>query len=383
MAHAEDLVKGSPAVADGQRAAGTAWSGTGGRLGNVWRASLIQAAALALALGLLAALWLLFHPLLLITAAIVLGEALSPLVQRLDRRLPRVAAILVVYLALFAILAGIGWLVLPALFGQALELFTRAPGLVDQLQGYINRRFPITVTDQRLDEIGRQISARGTDLLQSFPSYLFTATNIVLEMLLVVIMSIYWLIVAPSLRRFTLSLAPEDRRDFLADLLSDISRTMGGYVRGVVIDSAIIGVITYVALLVTGVQYPLALATLTGIGEVTPILGPIIAGVPAVAIALLQSPTKALIVLAIFVAIQQIESNIVTPYVMSKQTEMSPLLVLIALLIGGALGGILAALVAIPVAGAVRVLIVRVVAPAVRRWTGADPGAAAGAERPS
>lgn len=340
--------------------------------GAVWRSAAAQALALALALGLLALCWLIFRPLLLLTAAIVLGEALSPPVQWLERRLPRIAAILLVYLSLLLLVAGIGWLVAPALVDQALNLVTRAPALIDQVQGFINARFPLTLTDQRLNEIGREIQAQGTELLRSVPRYLFTATNVVFEVLLILIMSIYWLLVAPALRRFTLSIFPAPRREQAGDVLHEIGRTMGGYVRGVVIDSVIIGLITYVALLIVGVEYPLALAVLTGVGEITPILGPIIAGVPAVGIALLQSPTKALIVLAVFIVIQQIESNIVTPYVMSKQTDMPPLLVLIALLIGGALGGILAALVAIPVAGAARVLILRVVAPAVRRWSGAE-----------
>ncbi len=156
---------------------------------------------------------------------------------------------------------------------------------------------------------------------------------------------------------------------------------MGGFVRGVVIDAAIIGALVYIGLLVIGVKYTLALALIAGLGEVVPIVGPIVGAIPALLVALLDSPTQALIVAGFFLAVQQIESNIVTPFVMRSQTDIPPILTLLALLVGGALGGIFWALVAIPVAGALRVLVLHLVAPAIRRWTGAPGPDAAVARR--
>ncbi len=150
---------------------------------------------------------------------------------------------------------------------------------------------------------------------------------------------------------------------------------MGGFVRGVVIDAAIIGALVYVGLSVIGVEYTLVLALIAGLGEVVPIVGPIVGSIPAILVALLDSPTQALIVAGFFFAVQQIESNIVTPFVMRSQTDIPPILTLFAVAVGGAIGGIFWVLIAIPAMGALRVLVLRVLAPAEREWVDAPPPA--------
>jgi predicted PurR-regulated permease PerM len=148
---------------------------------------------------------------------------------------------------------------------------------------------------------------------------------------------------------------------------------MGGYVRGVAITGLIIGTVSYVGLLLIGVNFPLALAIIAGLSEFLPFIGPFIAGAVMVAVALLQSPTKALIAVLFAVALQQLEGNLIAPNVMHPQTCISPLTAIVALFAGASVGGILGALIAVPLAAAARVLIVELLLPAVRRQTGADP----------
>jgi predicted PurR-regulated permease PerM len=107
--------------------------------------------------------------------------------------------------------------------------------------------------------------------------------------------------------------------------------------------------------------------------RVLPVIGRWIGAMPAVAVALLTDPVQALMVLVFFVAFDQIDAHLVLPNLMRQQTDIPPLLVIFALLAGGFVGGVLGAMVAIPIAGALRVLVLREVAPAVRRWTGAEP----------
>jgi predicted PurR-regulated permease PerM len=116
------------------------------------------------------------------------------------------------------------------------------------------------------------------------------------------------------------------------------------------------------------------LALLAGIGAIVPIVGPILATIPIVGIALLTSPTTALAALIFWVVLQQIETYAIMPNIMSKQADIPPLLVLLAVFAGGGIGGILGALIAIPLSGALRVFILRVIAPGIRRWTGAIDG---------
>jgi predicted PurR-regulated permease PerM len=195
------------------------------------------------------------------------------------------------------------------------------------------------------------------------------------DLVAIVFISIYALIGAPNMREFALSLVPPDRQKQLGDLLHNMVWEMGGYLRGAFLDGVIIGLTTYVGLLVIGIDFPLVLGLIAGLLEIVPAIGPIIAAVPMLLIALLQSPTKALITLLFAIAIHQFEGNLVFPNVMRSQTDISPLLVLVALLSGYAAGGLLGALTAIPVVAVARVFLLQVIAPAIRRQTGApEPG---------
>ena len=327
---------------------------------------MVQAIALALAFGLLYVVWLLLRPLALLFAAVVVATTLEPIVDLLERRLPRVLAVVAVYLALALVVAGIGWLIVPSVTEQARTLAENAPDLVQRAQDWLNRWQQ--GSDARISERLQSGVGRFGTTLATLPLTLLTVAA---ELLLVLGMSVYWLIVKPALRRFALSLLPERQRAQASDVLSEMGRTVGGFIRGAALDGLIMAALVYVGLLILGVEYPLVLAAVVFVGELVPIVGPFVAAVPAVGIALLDSPAQAIKVAVFYAVIQQIESNIVEPNVMSKQTDMPPLLVLFALLAGGSLAGVLGALLAIPLAGALRVFVLRVIVPAVRRWTGA------------
>ncbi len=325
--------------------------------GDRWRGTLIVAAALALALELLAAVWLLARPLALLLAAIVIADALSPPVAWLERRMPRPLAIGVVYLAALLIAAGLGLLGAPPLLDQARTLVDNGPELLERGRAFLDR-FPQAreAAESRAEQLG--------GALVGLPLALLSALA---EILLVAVLSAYWLLAAPALRRFTLSLFPAGRRGRAGATLERMGHAMGGYIRGVVIDALVVGAVVALGLLLIGVDFALVLALLAGVGEVFPIA----AAVPAIAIAALDSPVKALIVLAFYVVVQQLEGYVLLPNVMRAQSDIPSLLVLFAFAAGATVGGILGALVAIPLAGALRVLVVEVVAPAIRAWSGA------------
>ena len=190
------------------------------------------------------------------------------------------------------------------------------------------------------------------------------------EAVLVVFLSLYWLVSMPTLRAFLLSLIPPDARR--ADARGPGGdRPDDGRLRPRRPDRGDADrEIVFLGLWIIGVQYPLALAVLAGIGEFMPYVGPILAAAPAVLLALLESPTHALIVLGFYAVLQLVEGYLLFPLVVGNQSEIPPLLIILGLLAGGAVGGVLGALVAIPLAGALRIIILRVVAPAIRRRTG-------------
>lgn len=335
-----------------------------------WQAMLIGAGALVLALALLGLIWLLAQPLALVLFGIVFAAALAPIVDWLDQWMPRIVAILLVYLLLIALFVGIGWLVLPPLVSEVRSFIGDVPDYIEEVETLLDEsRF--LDGGMLLDRLSGQITAVGGTLL-TLP---VTVGAALLNFALFLFVSLYWLVESASIKRFFLSLFPKRARDEVSDVLSEMGTSMGGYIRAVVIDALIIGALTYFGLLIVGVNYTLVLAVLMALGELVPFIGPILAGIPIVLVALLQSPTKGLIALGVVVVIQQIEGNIVTPNIMHETTKVSPLMVLVALFIGGEIGGLLGALLAVPLAAGARVFVNRVLAPAIRRQTGAagDP----------
>ncbi|MGN6564279.1 MAG: AI-2E family transporter [Thermomicrobiales bacterium] len=340
------------------------------RHGPWWWTVGAVAVALLLAFGLLATITVIAQPLLLLLAAIIIGEALAPIVDWFDRWLLRPVAIALVYLLILGALALAGWLILPVLIAQTQRLAASVPDLVRAAQQWLGQR---GVGDSaQVGKMAAPALSRGGDFLAMLPLLIF---NSALDAVAVVFMSVYWLVEAPALKRFILSLFPARSRAEASAVLHAMGRSMGGYIRGVVLNALIIGGLAIVGLLVIGVEFPLVLGALTMLGELAPILGPFLAAVPAVIVGFLHSPTQALIVLGFYVALEQLEGHLVTPNVMRSQTDVPQLLILFALFAGIAFDGALGAFVAIPLAGALRVLILRVVAPAIRRWSGAQTDA--------
>lgn len=327
----------------------------------LWSIALL-ALLLAAAFKLFDFAWLIARPLALLILAIVLAEALAPIVDWLARRLPRPLVIGLVYLGLFLIIGLIGWIVVPGLVDQAQEIGANAPMMIEEARRWIDR---VGVVGS--GQIQNFLAARVGQLSGQLVSLPFTIFTSAFDIVAVLFLSVYWLIEAPTIERFALSLCPEPHREGVGAVLREMGRSMGGYIRGTILNGLIIGGLAYIGYLVIGLRYSLILALLAGMLEIVPILGPIIAAIPTVLIALTDSLTKGLIVLAFMIVLHQVEGHIVTPNVMRSQTDVPQLLVLLALLIGGSIGGILGILVAIPLSGALRVLVLHALAPAIRQ----------------
>jgi predicted PurR-regulated permease PerM len=329
-----------------------------------WLAAAV-AVAIIIAVLVLTALWLFGRPLSLLILGIAIASALSPVANLLSRRMPRTLALLLIYFLILAVFGVIGWIIIPPLASQVEGLIETGPNLLARLEEWYLRVFgDIPILETLIDQVG-QFGGALLAVPLGFASALF-------EIFLVLFISFYALLEGPKIRRFALSLFPSYRQEKVDQVMCGMVDAMGGFVRGAVITAVIIGLITYFGLLFIGVPFPLALGILAGVLELLPYIGPILAFIPITLIAFLQSPTQGLIVLVFFIILQQLESNILTPNIMRTQTEISPLMVLLAILAGGSLGGLLGALVAIPVAAALRVFVRMVVAPAIRKNTGAS-----------
>jgi len=331
-----------------------------------WSATLPLAAGLALGIGGLSVLRLSARPLGLLVIAVTVAEALEPVIAWLQRRMRRSFAILVVILGLVAIGALAAWLVVPTLIAQAEGLFARLPAIVANVEDWLKRADVATQ-----GEVSRVVAGAGNDathVLVAVPTLLLSTLT---DLLVVAFLALYWMAGSPSIREFFLSLVPSHRRERARQLSHDIGQAMGGYVRGAAINAVIMAVLAGVGLTIIGVNDPLALGVITGLGEPFPYIGPVAAAIPVVLVALVQSPTKALIALGFYVVLQEFEGHILTPNIMQRQTSMPQTLVILAIIVGAALGGLLGIIVALPLSAGLRVFTLEVIAPMVRRASGA------------
>jgi predicted PurR-regulated permease PerM len=323
------------------------------------------AIALIIGLGTVAIIPLLARPLALLIISITIAQALAPLVALLQKRWGRMPSVVAVYLALFLVFASLGWAVAPSLVAQTTQFIEDLPRIVQEVRSTLASINPGLTGEIR--DVGDNLEERIGAVALAVPMGVLT---VLLDVLFIVFLSVYWLTGTPELTRFTLSLVPKARREGAGQLLNHMGRAMGGYVRGAVINSLIMGALAFAGLAIIGVPFPAVLGLLTMIGEMVPIIGPILVGVVVVAVSLTQSPELALFAGILFTILQQLEGQILTPNIMQRETRVPAALVLFAIVVGGAIGGLLGIVVAVPTAAALRVLVVELIAPAQRRWSG-------------
>jgi predicted PurR-regulated permease PerM len=293
---------------------------------------------------------------------------LSPFVDWLDGRMPRALAVVLVFLLMAVVFAILIWIVVPPLVQQATSAINQLPAFFDEAQDALDE-FVFFDLGALGETLVNQLGALTGQLLQ-VPVIIFGGF---FNIIMILFIAIYWLIIKPSIWRFFLSLFNPAQRNEVERIVGKMGRSMGGYFRGVFLNGLIVAVISVIGLSIIGVPFPVVLGILAGLGEFIPMVGPFLAGALMVLMALFVSPTTALITLIFVLILQQFEGQILTPNIMRSQTEVSPLMVIFAILAGSALGGLMGAIVAIPVMAALRVFIEEVVAPAIRRQTGAPP----------
>ncbi|HSM55123.1 MAG TPA: AI-2E family transporter [Candidatus Sulfomarinibacteraceae bacterium] len=334
--------------------------------GHWWARASATAAAIILGLGALWAIDLFAWPLALLVGGVALAAALAPVVDRLGNFMPRAVAVILIYLLFVLILAGLSWLVLPTVITQGQQAVEELPEMMESAQERMDRWIPLDGASLR-DIVTSGVRSFSSTLL-SFPQ---RVTRSAVHVAVIFFLSIYLLILAPAAIEFALSLFPRRSRPRLQRLFSAMGSAMGGYVRGVFINSVLVGILTYIGLLIIGLEFALVLAVISGVLEIIPVVGPFVAGVIMVGAALIQAPDKVMIVAIFAIVLQQVESNIIVPNIMKGQAKLSPVLTILALVAGERLGGVIGALIAIPLVAAARVVVVQVVAPAVRQRTGA------------
>jgi predicted PurR-regulated permease PerM len=304
---------------------------------------------------------------LLIVGSLLLAYLVYPLVRRLGRRLPAVAAILIVYAGIAIVVASALALVVPALgndltnFAKTLpDLTLRAQTELASPQNALLRRIPV---EDRLylanlpTQLNAAIQKYGIDTLQRSLSVLVSTFSIVATLVIIPVLAAYMLLEAADVRRQILGLFPVKRRAKADAVIDELDKVIGGFIRGQLIDGAIVGAMITIMLTILHVPYALLIGVAAGILNFIPYAGAVIGFVPAVLLSLAYNgPTNALIVAILFVVIQQVDGNFVAPRVLKDNVGLSPLYIIVAILLGSELFGLFGTFLAVPVAAMLRVL---------------------------
>ncbi len=297
----------------------------------------------------------------LVIVAVFFAVAIAPAVNWLDhRKVPRSLAILLVYLAGAASIFGIGLLIVPPLVNGVEDLSNDLPGYVDDLRhnetfrDYDNR-YHIT---GKLKHQAKELPNKLGDAAGTLRDVTVGVFSRFVQLFSILVITFFLVKDGDRLLGFFYRQLPPERARRMQTIADDISDAISGYVFGNFLISVLAGLVTYLTLRIIGVPFALPLAILFAFFDLVPLVGATLGGIlVGIVVAFVDFPVGLIIWAIVLILYQQIENNLIQPFVYGKAVELHPLIVIVAILIGGALLGVLGALVAIPAAAAVQAVV--------------------------
>lgn len=303
------------------------------------------------------------HALLLIFIAFFLAIALNPPVNYLAARMPwssRGLATALVFIVLITLLTVLVSSFLPPLVRQTNELIEQVPVYVETVkegEGFLASAIEQYELQDRSQQLREGLINRVSGAGEPIVNFLGRVTSSIVSTLTVLVLTFFMLIEGPRWVDRFWSVQPKDQRKRRKKLARKMYRVVTGFVNGQLLIAAVNAVATAVVLLILNVPFALPLAATAGILGLIPVIGATIGAIIIIAVGLFQSVTIGIILAVYYVLYQQLENNVIQPAIQSKSLGMSPLLILVSVIIGINLAGILGGLLAIPIAGCIKVLI--------------------------
>lgn len=299
--------------------------------------------------------------LVLLFTSLILTSAIDPLVDWMQKKgVPRAAGISIIYVILLGAIGVSVYLIIPPIITQFGQLAHDLPTRLEQLNQYVANVNNTTFGFDWFDNIKDSLANSDTGLpsaASSVFSTIFQFFGGIFSSIIILVITFYLLVEENSIRKLVWSVTPERKQKYVMDVLSRMQKRIGLWMRGQLILCVAIFALTYVGLSILGVKYALILAIIAGFTEFIPYLGPILGAIPAVFLASGQSMTLALFTIILYIIIQQIENNFLVPKIMQKTAGLNPIISIVVLMIGFSIGGVLGALLSIPVATAGMVIV--------------------------
>jgi predicted PurR-regulated permease PerM len=304
--------------------------------------------------------------------AIVLGTVIRPLIAWLHRQgLPRIAGVILVYFLLLTAIIGFALLLFPLIVEQGTTIAAAAPGyyqslrerMIDDPNQWIVRLsefLPATLPSlqpRTAQQTGQEVIASAGQAL----AYVSSVAKGIFTAIVILVLAFYWTLDGPRTIQSFLLLVPQNRRESTGELISAMESKIGFYIAGQGLLCLVIGIMALFAYLLIGLPNALVLALMAGVMEAVPMVGPLLGAIPAGLVALSIAPDKLVWVIVATVVIQQLENSLLVPRVMRKAVGVNPFVTLLALFAFSSLFGIAGALMAIPMAAIIQLLLERFV----------------------
>jgi predicted PurR-regulated permease PerM len=329
--------------------------------------SLIRYACVAIAVMaiVLWTLYLIRAPLLLIYVSALFATGLAPLVRIIERqrivaiskrRLPRAAAILVIYATVLGLLGALGSAVVPPMVRQSQEFWKQLPEYMDQAQQRLSS-WGVISPEGSFKELLAQAPAGSGDAVNVVIGALWGFVGGIFGVISILLLTFYMLVDSQDVFNLFVRLFPRRDRNRISEISGLVAVKVSAWLGGQMLLGLIIGTMTAAGFFFMGVPYFFVLAVIAGVGEMIPMVGPLLSAIPAVLVALTVSPSLALGVAAYCWALQLLENNVLVPKVMGETVGLSAVTVIISLAIGSELLGLVGALLAVPTAAILQVLI--------------------------
>jgi predicted PurR-regulated permease PerM len=303
--------------------------------------------------------------------AIMIGTVIRPVVTWVYRRgLPRIAGIMLVYLLLLALLIGFVLLLFPLIVEQGTTIAAAVPGYYQSLREWMvnyPNQWIVRLSELLPATLGLKLPAAqqtGQQMLASAEQawgYVVSAAKVIFLAIAILLLAFHWTLDGPRTIQSLLLLVPERRRKSISDLISAMETMVGSYIAGQGILCLIIGILALIAYLLIGLPNALVLAFVAGVLEAVPMIGPLLGAVPAALVALTLGSDKLVWVIIATVVIQQLENGLLVPRIMRKAVGVNPFVSLLAFFAFSSLFGIAGALMAIPMAAMIQLLLNRFV----------------------
>lgn len=317
--------------------------------------------------------WLLYRfnqVVFILFIAIVIGTVIRPVVAWLHRRgIPRIAGVILVYLLLLALLISFVLLLFPLIVEQGTTIAAAVPGYYQNLREWmgndpnqwivrLSEFLPTTLPGlEPIQQTGQQMLASAGQAL----GYMASAAKVIFIGIAILLLAFHWTLDGPRTIRSLLLLLPKDQRESISELISAMETKVGSYIAGQGLLCLVIGILALVAYLLIGLPNAFVLALVAGVLEAVPMIGPLLGAIPAALVALSIAPIKLVWVIVATVIIQQLENSLLVPRVMRKAVGVNPFVSLLAIFALSSLFGIAGALMAIPIAAIIQILLDRFV----------------------